>query len=130
MNNKPIYSSRAMFGVFFASFGFIACRFLLTPIRIKVLTSLLDRETYGALTLISVTVSFLTLVGSIGSLEYMLRKLPGSPSNSQRGVFRVVLQYFGGLSVAMALTGAGARSTTWFPPSKSSDPSPRCCVMR
>lgn len=114
MNNKPIYSSRAMFGVFFASFGFIACRFLLTPIRIKVLTSLLDRETYGALTLISVTVSFLTLVGSIGSLEYMLRKLPGSPSNSQRGVFRVVLQYFGGLSVAMALTGAGVLAL-WNP---------------
>ena len=114
MNNKPTYSSRTLLGVFFASFGFIACRFLLTPIRIKVLTSLLDRETYGALTLISVTVSFLTLVGSIGSLEYMLRKLPGAPSNYQKGVFRVILLCFGGLSVAMALVGAGALAV-WQP---------------
>ncbi len=96
------------FGVrlFLASFGFVALRFVLTPIRIKILTSLLSREQYGTVTLISVTVSFLSLLFSFGSLEYMLRVMPKRPLSERHGILRCVFSFFGLLSVLAAVTGA------------------------
>ena len=58
--------SGRLVGVLFASFGFVALRFLLTPLRIKILTSLLDKDEYGKLTLVSLTISFLSIVFSLG----------------------------------------------------------------
>ena len=102
--------------VFFASFGFVAIRFILGPVRIKVLTSLLTKEQYGALTLISLTVSFITLVASLGSLEFLLRKVPGRPVYYQNSIFKTILLFFGGVSVAVALAGMGL--LWWSPPSR------------
>ena len=94
-----------LFNVFFASFGFVAVRFLLGPVRIKILTGLLTKEQYGTLTLISLTISFITLVSSLGSLEFLLRKIPGRPLEYQNGLFKTILLFFGGLSLALALAG-------------------------
>ncbi|HQK88758.1 MAG TPA: hypothetical protein PLU25_14140, partial [Acidobacteriota bacterium] len=87
-----------LFNLFFASFGYVAIRMLIAPVRIKLLTSLLTKEDYGLLTLIMLTVSFLTLIFSLGSLEYMLRKLPGRPAADQYRTLRTVMSWFGRLA--------------------------------
>ncbi|HPC57564.1 MAG TPA: oligosaccharide flippase family protein, partial [Kiritimatiellia bacterium] len=98
---------RMLFNLFFASFGYVAIRMLIAPVRIKLLTSLLTKEDYGLLTLIMLTVSFLTLIFSLGSLEYMLRKLPGRPAADQYRTLRTVMSWFGRLAAVVALAGAG-----------------------
>lgn len=98
---------KQLFNVFFASFGFVALRFLLGPIRIKVLTNLLTKDQYGTLTLIGLTVAFLTLVSSLGSLEFLLRRIPGRSVEYQNRLFKTILLSFGGLSVVLALVGTG-----------------------
>jgi O-antigen/teichoic acid export membrane protein len=69
----------------FASFGFIALRFLFVPVRIKLLTSLLDKGQYGTLTLVSLSVSCLTILFALGSLEFIRSKCPGKPESYQYG---------------------------------------------
>lgn len=96
-----------LFNLFFASFGYVAIRMLIAPVRIKLLTSLLSKEDYGLLTLIMLTVSFIMLVFSLGSLEYLLRKLPGRPAASQYRILRTVMTYFGRLAAVVAIAGAG-----------------------
>ena len=105
---------RTLFNLFFASFGYVAIRMLIAPVRIKLLTSLLTKEDYGRLTLIMLTVSFLTLIFSLGSLEYMLRKLPGRPAADQYRTLRTVMSWFGRLAAAVALAGA-ALLLIWQP---------------
>ena len=102
--------------LFFASFGFVALRFILSPIRLKILAELLTKEQYGTLTLVNNTVMFVMLVSSLGSLEFLLRKIPGRPDGYQNGIFKTILLYFGGLSVALAL--AGMAWLAWQPMGK------------
>ncbi len=68
-----------------ASFGFVALRFLLVPIRIKLLTSLLDKDAYGTLTLISLSVSCLSVLLGVGSQEFLLSRCPGKSEAYQYG---------------------------------------------
>lgn len=97
-----------LLNIFFASFGFLVLRFLLSPLRIKILSSFLSKDDYGVLTLVSLTVSFVTLVTSLGSLEFLLRKLPGRSGEYQFSIFRMVAARFGALGAVVALLGAAA----------------------
>lgn len=112
-NRKP-WRHTATLSVLFASFGYIAIRFILVPIRMKVLTTLLGKEQYGTLTLVILTISFITIVASLGSLEFMLRKLPGTSDAYQSGILKRVVQVFGGLSILLGIVGAFAFSA-WSP---------------
>lgn len=96
---------RYLFNIFFASFGFVALRFILSPVRIKILSSLLSKEDYGILTLVSITISFVTLVSSLGSLEFLLRKLPGRADAYQCTMFKTIATRFGGLAAVIAVAG-------------------------
>jgi O-antigen/teichoic acid export membrane protein len=89
---------------------------VIAPVRIKLLTSLLSKEDYGLLTLIMLTVSFITLISSLGSLEFMLRKLPGRPLDFQFKVLRTIVTYFGLL--AFAIGGVGAIALIAWSPAK------------
>lgn len=95
--------------IVFATFGFLALRFLLTPIRLKALTNLLSKEDYGAVTLIGATVAFLVIVTSLGGFEFMLRRLPGLPRAAQFGIYKGLLRISAGVLVAIGLAGAA-----WF----------------
>lgn len=107
ISKNPTMISRAVFGVLFASVGFIALRFMFTPIRMKILTAVLDMDQYGTLNLIVNTVSFLVIVTSVGSLEFLLRRLPGRSREYQFGIMRRVVTVFGSVSVGVALGGIG-----------------------
>lgn len=109
---------KPLVNVFFASFGFVVLRAALGPARIKILTTLLTKEQYGTLTVISLTVSFITLVSSLGSLEFLLRKIPGRSDYYQNSMFKTILLFFGGLSVVLAVAGMGL--LLWRQPAKIS----------
>lgn len=96
---------RFLFGVFFASFGFVALRFILSPVRIKILSTILSKEEYGSLTLISLTISFITLAASLGSLEFLIRKLPGRGEDYQLSCLKTVVVWFGSLALLLAAGG-------------------------
>jgi O-antigen/teichoic acid export membrane protein len=98
---------RTLFNLLFASFGYVAIRMVVAPVRIKLLTSLLSKEDYGLLTLIMLTVSFITVISSLGSLEFMLRKLPGRNTDFQTTTLRTIFTYFGLLAGTIAFVGVG-----------------------
>ena len=100
--------------VLFASVGYVVIRMLIAPVRIKLLTSLLSKEDYGLLTLIMLTVSFVTLVLSFGSFEFMLRKLPGRTPAYQLRTLRTIATYFGMIAAGGALLGVVLLSL-WTP---------------
>jgi O-antigen/teichoic acid export membrane protein len=87
------------------SFGYMAVRFLLAPLQIRAVTSLLDKAQYGALTLTMLTVSFLVTAVSLGHFEYIVRRLPGRPGAYQFGVMKLVSRFFGALALATAAVG-------------------------
>ncbi len=97
---------KTLFNVLFASFGYVAIRVVIAPVRIKLLTSLLTKEDYGLLTLVMLTVSFITLISSLGSLEFMLRRVPGREEEFQFVTLRTIMTYFGLLAGAIGLLGA------------------------
>ena len=94
-----------LFNLLFASVGYIVIRLLLTPVRIKLLTSLLDKADYGLLSLIMLSISFMLLGTSLGSLEFLLRRLPGRDPDYQYGVLKTVVSSFGSLSILLAFLG-------------------------
>lgn len=94
---------RTVFTIALASFGFMALRFLLVPVRIKLLTSLLDKEEYGTLTLISLSVSFLAVLLALGSLEFLLGKCPGRPERFQYGALAAAMRLGAGAAALLAL---------------------------
>ncbi len=96
---------RHLFNLLFASVGYIVIRLLLTPVRIKLLTTMLDKADYGLLSLVMLSISFLLLGTSLGSLEFLLRRLPGRDPDYQYGVLKTVVSSFGGLSIALAFLG-------------------------
>ena len=73
-----------------ATFGFVLLRALLTPLRIRVVTGLLDPGAYGALTLLSMTVHGLAIIASLGGFETLLRKLPSAEPPERFRIFGVV----------------------------------------
>jgi O-antigen/teichoic acid export membrane protein len=105
---------RPLFNLFFASFGYVAIRMVVAPVRIKLLTSLLSKDDYALLTLVMLTTSFITLVSSLGSLEFMLRKLPGRPPDFQFKTLRTLMTYFGMLAGFIGVAGAAAL-VAWQP---------------
>ncbi len=105
---------KAVFGLLFASFGFVALRFILSPVRLKILTTMLSPEAYGSLTLISLTIGLVTEVASLGSLEFLLRKLPGRDMDYQQAMFKTVVYYFGILSIVLAAVWVGIHPA-WNP---------------
>lgn len=97
---------RGLSTVLFASFGFVAIRFLLTPLRIKILTAMLNKEQYGTLTLVSVAVALATMVFSMGSLEFLIRKVPGRDESFQYDAYKTVMLAFGGLFALLSFAAA------------------------
>jgi O-antigen/teichoic acid export membrane protein len=87
---------------------------LLLPVRIKILTTILDKADYGLLTLVSTTITFVSLVFSLGSLEFLLRRLPGRDESYQWSVMRTVSAWFGGLGVLLGAAGV-ALFSIWHP---------------
>jgi O-antigen/teichoic acid export membrane protein len=87
---------------------------LLLPVRIKILTTILDKADYGLLTLVSTTITFVSLVFSLGSLEFLLRRLPGRDGAYQWSVMRTVSTWFGGLGVLLGAAGV-ALFSVWHP---------------
>ena len=89
----------------FASVGYVAILAILTPVRIRLMTSFLTKTQYGYLTLAVMTVSFLATLSSMGSFEYLLRKLPGQTQSQQFVLFRRIVVHFGALSIVMGIAG-------------------------
>jgi O-antigen/teichoic acid export membrane protein len=89
----------------FASVGYVVLQLMLTPIRIKLMTTLLTKEQYGVLTLAIMSVSCVAALVSCGSFEYLLRKAPGQPAAVQQGLLRMAFIFFGGLSIAVSAIG-------------------------
>ena len=81
-------------GVFFLSFGYIGLQFLLTPLRIKTVTSILAPEQYADLNMVMMNISFIGVMLSLGSYEYLLRTLPGKTQDQQLSIIRVFIQFF------------------------------------
>jgi O-antigen/teichoic acid export membrane protein len=74
-----------------ATLAFVFLRAVLTPIRIKVVTSLLEPETYGAVTLLSMTAHGLALIVSLGGFETLLRRLPATHGAEKERIYGGVL---------------------------------------
>ncbi len=98
---------RTLFNILFASVGYVAIRMVIAPVRIKLMTSLLSKEDYGVLTLVMLTVSFITLLSSLGSLEFMLRRLPGRRPAWQMKTLRTIATFFGLFIFTIAVLGSG-----------------------
>ncbi len=116
----PTLARGRLAAALWASFGFVALRFLLTPLRIKLLTVLLPREAYGSLMLIGVLTTLLTLVLSLGVFEYLLQAMPGRSPAEQNGVFRSALGLLGAVA-AGAFVVAAAMLHRWPPTRLSAD---------
>ena len=94
-----------MVAFFFLSFGYIGLQFLLTPVRIKTVTSILTTEQYADLNMVMMNISFIGVMLSLGSYEYLLRMLPGKTEAQQLGIIRVFIQFFGGVNLVGAVIG-------------------------
>lgn len=70
---------------------FIVLRFMVTPLRIKAVTSVLAPEDYGMLTLISMTAHAAALLLSLGGYDVLLRRLAGQDRLYQHAYLRAVL---------------------------------------
>jgi O-antigen/teichoic acid export membrane protein len=101
---------------FLLSFGYVGLRFLIGPIRSRLLTEQLGKPHYGALTLAVSTVTFLAMLLALGSYEFLARKLPGLPTGRQKGWLALVLRRLAlpGWLLAGAVAG-GLWATGWFP---------------
>ena len=73
------------------SLGIVLLRFLLTPIRMQVLTRALAPADYGMVTLLSMSAAAMAILLSAGGFELLLRKLPGADPQEQIRIFRSVL---------------------------------------
>ncbi|MCX7818657.1 MAG: polysaccharide biosynthesis C-terminal domain-containing protein [Kiritimatiellae bacterium] len=120
--SAPAWSTSAgwshSLAVLWGSFGFVALRFLLTPVRIKLLTNLLARQVYGSLMLISTTVAFGALALSFGAFEFVLRRLPGRPRAEQGELLVSVLS--GLAAIGAVVVPVGTWALMRWPPRKLS----------
>jgi len=102
-------SARSLSGPLAVTAGFVALRFLITPVRIKVVTSVLAPVDYGVVTLVSMTAHGLCLLASVGGFELFLRRLPSLSPSARCGVFRAVSL----VSMAGALLASAAMLVFW-----------------
>jgi O-antigen/teichoic acid export membrane protein len=77
---------------FLLSFGYVGLRFLLSPVRSRLLTEQLPKELYGCLTLAVTTVTFVATLLALGGYEFLARRLPGLPAARQKGWFSLLLR--------------------------------------
>lgn len=98
------------------SFGYMGLRFLLNPLRMRLLTEMLPKELYGSLTLAVTTVTFLAILSSLGGFEFLMRRLPGLPPSLQRGWLHLIMSRLAlpGWLLAGA-AGAAAKAAGWLP---------------
>jgi O-antigen/teichoic acid export membrane protein len=116
MTGKDSAWSHRLLQFFAASFGFILLRFAFVPVRMKVLTHFLSEEEYGALTTVATTISCLVLVLALGSLEYLIRKMPGREAAEQDRLYKTVVVHF--LSLYVLLAAVVTSLLAWWQPSK------------
>lgn len=97
------------------SIGFVLFRFMLTPIRIRVLTELLAPADYGMITLLSMSATGMAFVFSLGGFEVWLRRLPGADAQERLILFRSVF-LMSSLMGALAAVGIalGWGPTVWY----------------
>ncbi|MDR0993920.1 MAG: lipopolysaccharide biosynthesis protein [Verrucomicrobiota bacterium] len=88
------------------SVAYLALRFLLSPIQIRVLTSLLDKADYGIISLIAATVTVIAILASFGHFEFMIRRLPGQPDDLQYATLRRMSRFFLPLILLVAVLTA------------------------
>jgi O-antigen/teichoic acid export membrane protein len=107
---------------FLLSFGYVAFRFLLSPLRTRILTEILPKDLYGSLTLAVMTLTFISTLSSLGGFEFLVRRLPGLPPPLQKGWLRLLLIRLAlpGWFVAGALA-AVAKSAGWIPALSAAD---------
>ncbi len=99
----------SFFGALSVTLLFVALRFLVTPLRIKVITSILSPADYGLVTLLSMTAHGLSLIVSVGGFELFLRSLPTLSPKARLGLFRAVFQ----VSIAGALPACALMLGAW-----------------
>lgn len=80
---------------FLLSFGYVALRFVLNPVRSRLLTGQLPKDLYGSITLLLTTTTFLAPLLALGSFEFLVRRLPGLSLPRQKGWFSLVLWRIG-----------------------------------
>ena len=104
------------------SFGYMGLRFLLNPLRMRLLTEMLPKELYGSLTLAVTTLTFIAILSSLGGFEFLMRRLPGLPRSLQRGWLHLIMSRLAlpGWLLAGA-AGAGAKALGWLPALSVSD---------
>lgn len=91
--SKTTAGSLGRFSRFFVlSFGYVAFRFLLSPLRTRLLTEVLSKELYGSLTLAVMTLTFAATLSSLGGFEFLVRRLPGQAPALQKGWLQLLLR--------------------------------------
>jgi len=107
--------SRLLGSALAVTLGFIALRFVLTPVRINVITHVLQPGDYGAVTLLSMTAHGLALIVSLGGFEVLLRKMPGLEGSLQNAYFRKVflISSIAGLTACLGIAWAWG-CTPWL----------------
>lgn len=115
-NAAPSGKMKRFSGFFLLSFGYVGLRFLLSPVRSRLLTEQLPKPVYGALTLATTTVTFVATLLALGGYEFLVRRLPGLPAARQKGWLSLLLRR---LALPGWLLGgavaAGLWATGWFP---------------
>lgn len=110
-------SGGGYFRFFVLSFGYVAFRFLLSPLRTRLLTEVLSKELYGSLTLAVMTLTFTATLSSLGGFEFLVRRLPGQVPALQKGWLLLLLRRLalpGWLAVGAVVLIA--RSAGWVSP--------------
>lgn len=83
------------------SYGYVGIQFLITPLRIRVLTDILSKSEYYLFNLITMTIAFAAMLLSFGSLEYFIRQIPGAGTRERNSIIKQsTLGFFAILTVA------------------------------
>ena len=94
------------------SFAFILLRFILTPIRMQVLTRLLDPADYGIITLLSMSATAAAMLLSGGGFEVLMRRLPQADGDQRIRIFRSVFFVSSALGI-LAFVGMLMLPSMW-----------------
>lgn len=91
---------------FFLSFGYIALQMLLAPVRLRLFTEFFDEAQYGLINLVVMVVNALVFLVSLGTFEFLVRRLPGREETYQMVVFGKVLRMMLPAMMLLSLLGA------------------------
>lgn len=95
--------SREMAESLFLSFGYVGIQLALAPLRIRLLTEILGKETYGVVSLVLLLVNFGAIFLSLGTFEVLVRRLPGRSAAEQARLYRRLTRVFVPLGIAAGL---------------------------